>query len=60
LLREAIRCHERLRALVGADAGQLVFVGRIGEPRDAPVRSRSVRRSVPELLQPADDVAPGA
>lgn len=56
LLRDAARCHGRLRALVGDDAPRLVFVGRIGEPRDAP-RQRSVRLDVRELLLPDDPPA---
>lgn len=51
LRREALRCHRLLRALAGADAERLVFIGRIGEPRDPP-RQRSIRLSVPELLLP--------
>jgi hypothetical protein len=50
LRREALHCHQRLHALVGGDSERLVFVGRIGEPRDARPRQRSVRLSVPELL----------
>jgi sulfur-carrier protein adenylyltransferase/sulfurtransferase len=50
LRREAVRCDRLLRALVGDDAERLVFVGRVGEPRDTPPGQRSVRLSVPELL----------
>lgn len=50
LRRAAVRCHARLRALAGRDSERLVFVGRIGEPRDTPPKQRSVRRSVPDLL----------
>lgn len=50
LRREAVRCAERLRALTGQGTDQLVFVGRIGEPRGPPPRQRSVRRPVSALL----------
>ncbi len=50
LRREAARCAQQLRTLFGLDADQLVFLGRIGEPRDQPPRQRSVRRSLSELL----------
>jgi hypothetical protein len=50
LRRAAVRCHAMLRAIAGQDAERLVFVGRIGEPRDDPPPQRSIRRSVPELL----------
>jgi nitroreductase len=55
LRRESVRCHELLRALVGSDTEPLVFVGRIGEPREKPPRQRSVRLGVAELMR-----SPGA
>ncbi|MBV9749582.1 MAG: ThiF family adenylyltransferase [Acetobacteraceae bacterium] len=50
LRREAVRCAQQLRALVGPDVDRLVFLGRIGEPQDQPPRQRSVRRALSELL----------
>jgi hypothetical protein len=56
LRHEALQCHRQLRGLVGDDeVERLVFVGRVGEPRDARPRQRSVRLGVPELLLPEND-----
>ena len=52
LHREAVRCAQQLQALTGQDTSHLVFLGRIGEPRDKQPRQRSVRRSVAELTLP--------
>ena len=49
LARDAARCAEELRELAGPETDRLVFLARIGEPRDAPPRQRSVRRSLAEL-----------
>lgn len=57
LRREAVRCHARLRAIVGDSAERLVFIGRIGEPSGKPPHQRSTRLSVAELLVD-DDVTP--
>lgn len=62
LRRDAVRCSRALRALVGDEASRLVFVGRVGEPRGAPMAQRSSRRSVRELMLPDATevpVAPG-
>ncbi|MFC0385102.1 ThiF family adenylyltransferase [Muricoccus vinaceus] len=49
LRRDAARCAEGLRALAGEETDRLIFVARLGEPRDKPPRQRSVRRSVADL-----------
>ena len=51
LRREAERCALALRALTGEGTDQSVFLARIGEPRWAPGRQRSVRRPLAELLR---------
>ena len=50
LRREAARCAEQLQALTGEGTEQIVFLARIGEPRGAAPRQRSVRRPLSELL----------
>lgn len=57
LREEASVCSRQLRTLIGEDVGQLVFVGRIGEPRRAP-KQRSIRRPLSDLVvaQAATDV----
>lgn len=50
LRREAARCAERLQVLTGQRTDQLLFLARIGEPRGAPPRQRSVRRPLSELI----------
>ncbi len=50
LRREAARCARRLQQLTGEGTAGLLFLARIGEPRDAPPRERSVRRPLAELI----------
>lgn len=50
LRQEAERCAQALRMLTGLGTERLLFVARIGEPRGAPPRQRSVRRPLSTLV----------
>ncbi|WP_043836030.1 ThiF family adenylyltransferase [Muricoccus aerilatus] len=49
LRRDVERCAVGLRALAGPSADRLIFLARIGEPKGAPPRQRSVRRPLADL-----------
>jgi sulfur-carrier protein adenylyltransferase/sulfurtransferase len=57
----AARLAERLDDLLGADAGNALMLGRIGRPLSQATGSRSLRRSVEDLILPSEgDPAPDA
>ena len=60
LRREAARCARQLQALTGEGTERLLFLARIGEPRGAPPRERSVRRPLSELTARRADTDPAS